>query len=94
MNKYILLKFLSHIDWYVTTVDHTYNLEREIIKCMNELCYNLDSSYFCSLRGYQKNLVSFRSSRESIRDLLQLCGSIEDFYKNNTLNFYTDNLLN
>ena len=95
MNRYILLNFLSHIDWYITTINYPYtNLEKNIIKCMNELCYNLDTNYFSSLKGYNKHLVNFRSSHESIRDLLELSCSIENFYKTHPFNFYTNYLLN
>ena len=94
MNRYILLIFLSHIDWYITTINHSPNsIEKNMIKCMNELCYNLDSDYFSSLKGYSKYLVSFRPIKASVRDLLELCDSIENFYKTDTLNFYTEYLL-
>ena len=70
------LIFLSHIDWYITTINHSPNsIEKNMIKCMNELCYNLDSDYFSSLKGYSKYLVSFRPIKASVRDLLELCDS-------------------
>ena len=95
MNKYILLRFLSQIDWYITTVNRPYtNRDKNIIKCMNELCYNLDSNYFSSLKGYNKHLVNFRPLQESIRDLLELSCSIENFYKTHPFKFFTNYLLN
>ena len=94
MTNYILSNFLSKIDWYLTTLDRDYTPnEQKIIDCMSQLYYNIDTRKYPSIKGYNNKRFNYRQTHNIIKELIEKCVELDNFYRGDEYELYRNNLL-